>query len=251
MKLSIPDWYNPDYKTAELLPCQWLEQFYIRYCIKHAQDFGTHHAETIEKYIEATRVQGVVTVQDGHSSCRSRKSGINKGLHHNRVFGTRSIQQYDPEKRLAMQNNAEIIGADTNQDLANIQAVSAYTDELYNEGVVTLEIDTFASDAQLKKDFDKWLSSHRKKVADITSAKIASWHKNKVLPYMDLMLWERAQDGRLEHDVLLSALSIDSRSKSPTEKTLPCMMAEILTLEYLQCLNLKVRESGEYGIYYM
>ena len=114
-----------------------------------------------------------------------------------------------------------------------------------NSGIVFLEIDTLASDIQLKEDFEHWLMHYRKestgKKTDISQSKINSWNEYNILKYIDLMQWEQLFRVKINKTFLSSVLYPDEQYVNPSriDTTLPDLMEKVLHRDHIQRVKLR------------
>ncbi|HZG22374.1 MAG TPA: DUF6387 family protein [Herbaspirillum sp.] len=74
-------------------------------------------------------------------------------------------------------------------------------------------IDLRASESKIRRDFEKYLTAEiqanrqrfeRKREAEITETVLASWSRQRILPYQDLILWFRRRGEKRPSDQVLS-----------------------------------------------
>ena len=89
--------------------------------------------------------------------------------------------------------------------------------------LANMSIDLRMSDDNIINDFKVLLRQYRKTSAfdppTITQVKTKRWHKNKVLPYADLLLWQQWSGVELSENVIVKLLS-DEEEKEPVNDPL-------------------------------
>lgn len=86
-----------------------------------------------------------------------------------------------------------------------------------------VNVDLRASDELLEKAFSAWLSAQRNKLGSrnrraIPESALAKWHKQRVLPYLDLTLWQLAEGKALPFHRIADALFPDDVDVDLTER---------------------------------
>lgn len=88
----------------------------------------------------------------------------------------------------------------------------------------TVTVDLMAPDYLLKSLFENWLKNIRKSTqiinaeANFDQAKFVSWHKKRLLPYLDLKAWAKLSGVRIPNKTYCEVLFVDdASSKSETD----------------------------------
>jgi hypothetical protein len=118
-----------------------------------------------------------------------------------------------------------------------------------------MEIDFRLPDALLKERFAECLRGQRKSIktspgAFFRSQDFAAWYKSGVLPYIDLMMWEKASGQTFRWssfvDALSSVMNKPVGSEEACRKTAKALAAKLLTENTLFVLNYQTgKELGE------
>ena len=283
---QLPEWAvkTPDEIASQFLLSDWWTAFRYRSNTKFVIDAFNKAAEAdrldnncsemymqhIEEHfnrcfehIESVyaRVAGSLGNKEAHHPKLTNLLAIHKGQYDSplRVFSDRSVIQCDPEEReslisQAMYNLRENdpfkgVELDDNglaQGALPVEYTIKFMLEKINKGVVFLEVDSFASDIQLKDDFERWLKQFRKLEPtpdgkDVSDAKVVNWVKYRLLEYIDLTLWSNYK-GLLINQVFLSNyLYKDEEFVNPSRlsTTLPNLMEQVLSEDYQNKLHLR------------
>ncbi len=71
------------------------------------------------------------------------------------------------------------------------------------------------------------------------------WNDNKLLPFMDVVLWQRIKGYVISTDALMQLLEMD---ESMLSGTMPRMMEQVLSTDYLRALNHHAISHGGHGL---
>jgi Family of unknown function (DUF6387) len=102
----------------------------------------------------------------------------------------------------------QIEGVRASMELDRIPAWSIHREANAPLDSFCIEVDLGASDEHLVKEFKQWLKRIRRESDTLRIPKrldgndFADWHAKRLLPYLDLTLWARANDGSINLPVL-------------------------------------------------
>jgi hypothetical protein len=93
-----------------------------------------------------------------------------------------------------------------------------------HEGELIVKVNLYATDDNIRRGFDAWLATARQ-ATGITTAKkqynqrdFDQWEKYRILPYLDLTMWARANNVQLTQQTLGEALFPDEIDVSLAER---------------------------------
>ncbi|MDS0802850.1 DUF6387 family protein [Burkholderia cenocepacia] len=149
-----------------------------------------------------------------------------------------------------MPNFSAITGADTLEDL---QAWKMHEQCGVDKSDFWIKVDLGAPDDFLVKEFAAWLRSTRKAAqiprmpSAFTNEHFADWHDKRLLPYIDLTLWARANDAYIQPALIGNLLfpdDLDRDIPAVVRRTVAPSARAICSWSVISALNAQVKRKA-------